>query len=288
MADEADREQRGWRLLRGLPPESDRRAVVVTLMVCIACSAAIATAVTFLGPLRDANRAAEREAKLRHMIASVPGLEELVEPDGGIRIEARVVDLATGEPLPDIDPETFDAVAEAQDPERSIALAPEDDVAGLGRRALRARIYLVSDREGLRLVLLPVEGQGYISRLRGYLALDADGTTVHGLSFYEHAETPGLGAEIESPAWRAKWRGKQVYDASGAVGIAVARGRVDPTDPHAAQLVDGITGATRTTEGVTRLLRFWLGPQGFGPTLARLVGDREARPAPEAGKEDGA
>ena len=102
MADEADREQRGWRLLRGLPPESDRRAVVVTLMVCIACSAAIATAVTFLGPLRDANRAAEREAKLRHMIASVPGLEELVEPDGGIRIEARVVDLATGEPLPDI------------------------------------------------------------------------------------------------------------------------------------------------------------------------------------------
>ncbi|MEZ4289948.1 MAG: hypothetical protein R3E53_05165 [Myxococcota bacterium] len=287
MADEADREQRGWRLLRGLPPESDRRAVVVTLMVCIACSAAIATAVTFLGPLRDANRAAEREAKLRHMIASVPGLEELVEPDGGIRIEARVVDLATGEPLPDIDPETFDAVAEAQDPERSIALAPEDDVAGLGRRALRARIYLVSDREGLRLVLLPVEGQGYISRLRGYLALDADGTTVHGLP---STSTPRRRGSVprSSPrvarevAWQAGLR---------RVRSRRHRGRARARRSDGSACVPSSSTASRRHadhRGRDAAAALLARAAGLRADLARLVGDREARPAPEAGKEDGA
>jgi Na+-transporting NADH:ubiquinone oxidoreductase subunit C len=118
---------------------------------------------------------------------------------------------------------------------------------------------------------LPVYGTGYISTLRGYLALDADLNTIRGLSFYEHAETPGLGSEIENPRWRELWVGKRARDAAGALRLGVARGAVDPDSPDADFLVDGISGATRTGVGVTNLLRFWLGPDGFGPFLERLA-----------------
>ncbi|NIP98366.1 MAG: FMN-binding protein, partial [Akkermansiaceae bacterium] len=47
--------------------------------------------------------------------------------------------------------------------------------------------------------------------------------------------------------------------------IKVARG--EGKGPHE---VDAISGATRTSTGVTDLLHFWLGPDGYGPYLARL------------------
>jgi Na+-transporting NADH:ubiquinone oxidoreductase subunit C len=128
----------------------------------------------------------------------------------------------------------------------------------------------VRDAQRVRLIVLPVHGSGYVSTLYGHLALDSDGRTIRGLDFYEHAETPGLGSEIETPAWRALWPGKLTRDASGALRVGVAKGKVDPDGPDAAYQVDGITGATRTGIGVTNLLRFWLGPDGYGPYLERL------------------
>ncbi|NNL65750.1 MAG: FMN-binding protein, partial [Myxococcales bacterium] len=100
---------------------------------------------------------------------------------------------------------------------------------------------------------------------------DADTQTVRGLDFYEHGETPGLGSEIQNPAWRALWPGKRVRDAEGRVRLGVARGPIDPRSADAAHQVDGISGATKTGEGVTHLLRFWLGPDGFGPYLERVA-----------------
>lgn len=241
------------------------------MIVCVVCSAAIAVTVTTLRPYREANRARERQAKIEQMIAAVPGLEDILGGSGGGELLALVIDLERGEVDPGIDPETFDASEAARDAARSIALAPEEDLAGLGRRARHARVYTISDAAGLRLVVLPVEGAGYISTLRGYLALDGDLRTIRGLSFYEHGETPGLGSEIESPGWRALWPGKLAFDAAGQPRIAVIRGRPDPASPASVHQVDGITGATVTGDGVTRLLQFWLGPRGFGPYLARLA-----------------
>ncbi len=262
---------KGWIFLRRLPPESDLRAVIVTLIVCVVCSAAIAFTVSTLRPYREANRTRDRQAKIEQMITAVPGLEDVLGGASGGELQALVIDLERGEVDPSIDPETFDASEAARDAARGVALAPEEDLAGLGRRARHARIYTISDASGLRLVVLPVEGAGYISTLRGYLALDGDLRTIRGLSFYEHGETPGLGSEIESPAWRALWPGKQAFDAAGQPRIAVIRGRPDPASPEAVHQVDGITGATVTGDGVTRLLQFWLGPRGFGPYLARLA-----------------
>jgi len=275
MSDEREAAASGWIGLRRLPRESDLRAVLITLIVCVVCSAAIALAVSLLRPYKEANRASERQTKIREMIGSVPGLEEVLGPTDAVHVEARVVDLETGRYAADVDPLRFDPSDAARDRAQSRVLSSEEDTAGLGRRARLARIYLVSERDRLRLVVLPIEGAGYISTLRGYLALDADLRTIRGLSFYEHAETPGLGSEIDDPAWRALWPGKLAFDAAGRTRIGVALGRVDPESPDARFQVDGISGATRTSDGVTHLLRFWLGPLGFGPYLERLADPSE-------------
>jgi Na+-transporting NADH:ubiquinone oxidoreductase subunit C len=104
----------------------------------------------------------------------------------------------------------------------------------------------------------------------GFLALKGDARTVLGLTFYEHGETPGLGAEITNPNWLAKWVNKIIYNTDGATAIQVIKGQVDPTQSGAQHKVDAIAGATLTSRGVENLMRYWLGTQGFGPFLTRL------------------
>ena len=91
-----------------------------------------------------------------------------------------------------------------------------------------------------------------------------------GLSFYDHAETPGLGGEVDNPRWKGQWPGKVAYSADGAASLALAKGGVDPNKPTAIHQVDGLAGATLTSVGVTNLLQFWLGDLGFRPYLQRI------------------
>ena len=76
-------------------------------------------------------------------------------------------------------------------------------------------------------------GAGLYSTLYGFLALQGDGSTIKGLTFYEQGETPGLGGEIVNPKWRAKWQGKQIYDDTGTPKIEVIKGVVDAGRPEA-------------------------------------------------------
>lgn len=269
MADEA-----GWPLLRRWPRESAARAIAVTLVVCTLCSALIATAVSVLRPYQDANRALQRNARIQEILAGVPGLADVLGPLASAQLEPRLVELATGTYVEGTDAQAFDPRKAARDPQTSLALLPEQDLAGIGRRAHHATVFLVRERGDIQLIVLPVYGAGYISTLYGYLALDGDLNTVRALSFYEHGETPGLGSEIENPVWREQWAGKWLRDASGTLRIEVARERATTDGEIARYQVDGISGATRTGVGVTNLLRFWLGPDGFGPYLSRLENER--------------
>jgi Na+-transporting NADH:ubiquinone oxidoreductase subunit C len=104
----------------------------------------------------------------------------------------------------------------------------------------------------------------------GLLALAGDGRTITGITFYEHAETPGLGDAIVNPDWQAGFVDKLAYDDAGEPRITVIKGSVQPRSPEARYQVDGISGATLTSNGVTRLLHFWLSQQGYGPYLEKL------------------
>ena len=112
---------------------------------------------------------------------------------------------------------------------------------------------------------------GYGPRCMDFLYLEQDGNTVFGLQFYEHGETPGLGGNIDNHHWRQLWKGKLVYgEGDEEPRIQVGRGHVPANDPEFQFKVDGLSGATITGQGVTNLLRYWLGENGFGPYLKRF------------------
>ncbi len=253
-----------------MPNDRPLKAVVVTLIVCLVGSVLVAGSAVLLKPAQIANQERVRQARIAEIIAQHPDIAGLLPADSSIAMEARAVDLATGRYLPSIDPARFDQRRAAKDPERSVAIPAARDRAKIKRRARVAVVYLVRREGQLKLIILPVHGRGFGSMLYGYLGLAADTGTVIGLTFHEHGETPGLGALIDAPAWRDKWRGKRVWDDLGKPGLGVAKGVVDRGSPEAAYLVDGLTGATWTSRGVTDLLRFWLGDDGFGPYLRNI------------------
>ena len=92
--------------------------------------------------------------------------------------------------------------------------------------------------------------------------LKSDLETVAGIGFYEHAETPGLGGEVDNPNWKASWVGKQAYN-QGDLDITVLKARADMSRAGSESQIDGLAGATLTTRGVDNLVRYWLGDQGF-------------------------
>lgn len=253
--------------LRAMPNESPAKTVIVTLIVCLFGSILVAGSAVLLKPAQIANKERDRQARIAEIIRYLPEFSQRPRPGDTARMETRVVDLATGRYVPDMDPTRFDQRRAVKDPAGSVAIPAERDLAQIKRRARFAPVHLVTDKGALKLVILPVHGRGFGSMLYGYLGLSENGRTVVGLSFYEHGETPGLGALIDDTAWRGKWFGKTVWDDSGKPRLGVAKGTVDPGAPEASYMVDGITGATWTSRGVTNLLRFWLGDDGFGPYL---------------------
>ncbi len=107
------------------------------------------------------------------------------------------------------------------------------------------------------------------STLYGYVALESDKNTIAGLTFYDHKETPGLGGEVDNPNWKATWVGKVVRDGE-EIAIEVIKGAVDPSSDRAKHQVDGLSGATITSRGVSNLAQYWLSEQGFGKYLEQL------------------
>jgi Na+-transporting NADH:ubiquinone oxidoreductase subunit C len=104
----------------------------------------------------------------------------------------------------------------------------------------------------------------------GFLALEADGQTVQSINLYDQGETPGLGGEVVNPNWRALWNGKKVYGDNGEVALTLVKGTVDTSRPDAVNKVDGLAGATLTSRGVSNLILYWMGPEGFAPYLNKI------------------
>ncbi|QIB67353.1 Na(+)-translocating NADH-quinone reductase subunit C [Kineobactrum salinum] len=245
-----------------------RKTLLVALSLCIVCSVVVSTAAVLLKPAQDVNRTLDRK---RNILAAAGMLEEGVPVDEQFaQVQTRVVDLRTGEFSDAVDISNYDQLKAAKNPAQSQNLAGDDDIAQIGRREHYAPVYLVETEDGeLDKVILPIRGYGLWSTLHGFIALEADGNTVAGLGFYDHGETPGLGGEVDNPRWKAQWPGKQVYR-DGEVEIALAKGSVDSASPLAQWRVDGLSGATLTSRGVSQLVQFWLGEQGFEPFLSKL------------------
>jgi len=251
-----------------MPNDSRTKTVLVALLLCLVCSVVVSTAAVSLRPLQEANKALDKKRNILQiagMMRDGASIDEQFE-----LIEARVVDLETGEFIDDVDAQAYDQRKASRDPAASEALSKDQDIASIGRRADRATVYLVRDQDGLETIILPIHGYGLWSTMYGFVALEGDARTIKGFGFYEHAETPGLGGEVDNPQWKAQWPGKLVYDDSGDVAIEVIKGKVGDATPQPQYKVDGLAGATLTSRGVSNLLEFWLGEQGFKPFLNRI------------------
>lgn len=251
-----------WRRLLALPNESRTKTIVMAFLVSAICAVLVSTATVMLRPIQAANRAALEQARLEALVAGIPGMAALLQESGG-ELATVVIDLPRGGAAGEVTPATLaDALA---DTANWTVLAPAQDIAGLGARPDFAQVYLLRQDERIELVLLPVSGAGYGGRIDAILALHGDMRTIAGLAVTGHSETPGLGARITEPAWLAHFPGTRAVDDTGATRFTVARGAASTEFE-----VDGITGATRTGSGISQMVRFWLGPGGYGPFLAAV------------------
>ena len=250
----------------------DRDGVGNTLMVAISvslvCSILVSAAAVILKPYQQRNEDLYRQT----IVLQVAGLYDASKDIEAQfqAIDARLVDLQSGDYVSNVDPQSFDALEAANDPQLGVAVPAEFDVAGIRRRAKYAAVYLVRDDKQITQIVLPVYGSGLWSKMYGYLSLEPDGNTVRGLRFYEHGETPGLGDQIDKAEWRAQWSGKVLADEKGELKIEVVRGKVLAGEGDKHQ-VDGLAGATLTGRGVMHLLQYWMGPHGFGPYLQQVA-----------------
>lgn len=252
--------------------DSIKKTITVTLLLCIVCSVVVATAAVMLKPMQIANKSLD----FKRNILAAAGLLDGDVSAGSIeeifstRVTTKVVDLETGKFTDAVNPASYDQMKAAKDPALSEPLSAEEDLAKISRRENYSVIYLIEDQGKLQTIVLPIKGYGLWSTLYGFLALEADANTVAGLGFYQHAETPGLGGEVDNPNWKAQWQGKEVYDNGGDVAIRLLKGTVDSSAADAKHHVDGLSGATLTGRGVTNLVQFWLGENGYKPFLANL------------------
>ncbi len=114
----------------------------------------------------------------------------------------------------------------------------------------QAECYRLNKGSGSQFVVA-FSGQGFWDNISGFIALDLGNKTITGLEFTQHGETPGLGGRISEPEFKARFRSKlfAAVRSDGRRLKLVAEGTA--TKPEE---VDGITGATGTSNAVEKLI----------------------------------
>ena len=245
--------------------DSLEKTIAIAVALCLVCAVLVSFAAVALKPLQIDNKAAD----MKKNILDVAGLlEEGADINAAFseKIEAKIVDLETGDYVANIDADEFDQRKAAKDPAQSVAIPKDKDIAHIRVKAKYAKVFLVKEAGVIKSIILPMHGYGLWSTLYGFLSLDADGQTVQSINFYDQAETPGLGGEVVNPNWRALWKGKKVYAETdqpsldkgliteadiGEPALSLIKGVVDNTKPSSQYQVDGLAGATLTSTGVT-------------------------------------
>ncbi len=247
--------------------ESTSFVVTVAVVLSLVCATLVSLAAISLKPIQDVNAAKEKKKNIL-MAAGIYQEGGDIEALFNDNIEVIAIEIPSGAAASDIDVSTFDAVKAAKDPNKGQALA--HDPAKIGYIANHALVYQLVEAGRVEKVILPIRGYGLWGTMFGFLAMNKDGKTVEGLTFYEHKETPGLGAEIANPDWQATWVGKQPYDANNIPKMSLVKSI--SSDPIVAgHQVDTLAGATLTSRGVEATVNFWLGEQGYGPYLNQLA-----------------
>ena len=254
-----------------MPQFSTRYIYLFALGLCLVCSTLLSVAAVGLRDRQETNKQLDKKKSV--LLAcrllgptdddSPARIAELFK-----NIEPRIIDTTTGAYVEGVNADEFD--------EDSVPMIPAPpNPAGISEIPEQLRVFLVNHEGELDMVVLPIFGKGLWGTLYGFLAVDADLNTVRGITYYSHKETPGLGGEVDNPKWKNRWPGRQIYSDDGEVVLQVIKGSAGDiaNDPHH---VDGLSGATITSRGVSNMIKFWLGEDGLAPYLATLKNEIEA------------
>ena len=231
----------------------------VVVAVCLVCSIIVAGSAVGLRSLQETNAKLDQQSN----IIEAAGLTKIAAGDiaGAYDkyVEERFIDLSTGEYVEVA--KDFDMYKAAKQDKYSVKV--ENSNVGFQYRSSVANVFLVKDDAGqVTRIILPVHGSGLWDMMYGYLALDVDGNTIRELVYYKQKETPGLGGEVQNPSWKAQWDGKKLFN-DGEVAIQVKKNADSSSD----YVVDALSGATLTSNGVQNTLNYWAGDNGYGPFL---------------------
>ncbi|KAF3984298.1 MAG: Na(+)-translocating NADH-quinone reductase subunit C [Methylococcales symbiont of Hymedesmia sp. n. MRB-2018] len=252
-----------------LANDSLEKTIAIAFSLCFVCAILVSFAAVALRPLQIEN-------KMMDMKKNILDVAGLLEDDTDIhqafasQIEEKLINIETGEYVDGIDVALYDQRKAAKDPAQNIILKREQDIASIKKKAKIAKVYLVKNVGVIESIILPMHGYGLWSTMYGFLALEADGQTVKSINFYDQAETPGLGGEVVNPNWRALWNGKKVYNETGEPVLKLIKGIVDTNKAGSEFQVDGLAGATLTSNGVSNLVKYWMSVEGFAPYLDKI------------------
>lgn len=264
MAEQEQKPKGPIRRFLDMPADSVAKTVAVAVILCLVASMFVSATAVALRPIQAVNALKDKQINILQVAGIYDPSADVVESFSAF--EAHVLELETGTFSDQFDAASFDDRAAADNPETSVAL--DNDPAGIGRQARFVTVYLLRDDAGaIDKVILPIHGYGLWSTLYGFIALEENGNDIFGLQFYDHAETPGLGAEVDNPRWKALWSGKRLNDDNGDLQITVSKAQpAAGADFH----IDALAGATLTSAGVDNLVKFWMGEAGYKPFLENL------------------
>jgi len=262
-----------------MPRDSVVQTFKVAIALCLVCSLLVSASAVGLRQLQERNKLRDKQKNI--LIAagiydadehSAADIENMFDKDAetDIQVSTRIIDLETGEYLDESeyaeklgveDAKNYDQKAAVNKPELSKPVPASEDIASIKRREKYSLVYEIQQAGELKQYVLPIRGYGLWSTLWGFVAIDAQSVakgpgqiTIAGLKYYDQKETPGLGG----------WPGKHIYDANWNVKIDVGKGGV-PSD----YAVDALSGATITSNGVTNMMNYWFGENGFRSFLKR-------------------
>jgi len=225
--------------------KDDLKVIAFAAAVCFVCSLLLSATASALRERQQEN--VELDRKLNVLKAfGVPLANEQGERISSQRVEQYFsenikeifIDKKTGETLKDLE-----------------SLPKEERKAKTTLEKTILPLYVWMESGEAQKYAFPTSGMGLWSVLYGYLALDKDLSTIIGITFYQHGETPGLGGEAASDWFQDQFKGRKVWEDGQLLHFEVVKGGVQNKYPDGSDhAVDGISGATMTGNGIETFL----------------------------------
>ena len=214
---------------------SNRYIFIFSAVMVVAVATLLSLAATLLQPRQQKNLEIEKKKSMLESIG-VQSTRETTETLYDKYIKESFVINHSGEVVQGVDAFGVDLKTEQKKPLEQQSLP----------------VFRATPDDGEKVIILPVEGKGLWGPIWGYVSLKSDLNTIYGVTFDHKGETPGLGAEINTPAFEEMFPGKKLFENDKFVSIGVIKGGAHKGDLHG---VDAISGGTITSKGLEKMLQ---------------------------------